>query len=157
MLNATIQAMGVLKQVKLFDWLTIFVVFSLAPPQRMWVLHQLRQLMTVGVGKALNVSQLLVHSPSSSDLSPEQLTVLNPSVSAGSGLMTFSHARVYNCILPRALQLHFQISGPKGHSSGMSAESTPWNSASAVWVRRFHCSWRQAPDAQRLLQGDITK
>ncbi|KAM7290215.1 E3 ubiquitin-protein ligase HERC2 isoform X3 [Ixodes scapularis] len=79
----------------------------LAPLQRMWVLHQLRQLMTAGVGKTLNVSQLLVHSPSGSDLSPEQQpTILNPSGPSETALVCLLKA------LPETLLRQFEYEDP---------------------------------------------
>lgn len=79
----------------------------LAPLQRMWVLHQLRQLMTAGVGKTLNVSQLLIHSPSVPDLSPEQqLTTLNPGGPSDTALVCLLKA------LPETLLRQFEYEDP---------------------------------------------
>ncbi|XP_054929802.1 E3 ubiquitin-protein ligase HERC2 isoform X6 [Dermacentor andersoni] len=78
----------------------------LAPSQRMWILHQLRQLMTAGVGRSLNVSQLLVQTPSNPDLSPEQLPALNPSGSSDTALVCLLKA------LPETLLRQFEYEDP---------------------------------------------
>ncbi|XP_077559435.1 E3 ubiquitin-protein ligase HERC2 isoform X3 [Haemaphysalis longicornis] len=78
----------------------------LAPSQRMWILHQLRQLMTAGVGRSLNVSQLLVQTPSSADLSPDQPAAVNPGGSSDTALVCLLKA------LPETLLRQFEYEDP---------------------------------------------
>lgn len=77
----------------------------LAPSQRMWILHQLRQLMTAGVGRSLNVSQLLLQTPSNPDLSPE-LPAVNTSGSSDTALVCLLKA------LPETLLRQFEYEDP---------------------------------------------
>lgn len=78
----------------------------LATSQRMWVLHQLRQLMTTGVGKSLNVLEMLASSPASADSPTDQPPILHPRGPCETALATLLKA------LPETLLRQYEYEDP---------------------------------------------
>ncbi|XP_064481734.1 E3 ubiquitin-protein ligase HERC2-like isoform X2 [Ornithodoros turicata] len=141
----------------------------LAPSQRMWVLHQLRQLMTTGVGRSLNVLELLASTPTSSDSPTDPPPISNVHGSCETALGALLKA------LPETLLRQYEYEDPivRGgkhlmHSDffkvlvalacDLGLDSLPCSSDSSrwAWFRRYCMASRVAVSLTRRCSPSVT-